>query len=73
MNQQLTNGNQSLEPTIGALSQLSPNSQRAVIALVRQLAEGEGVNVALASTPGLQSPIEGIPLWLAEYQGIINR
>ena len=48
MNQQLTNGNQSLEPTIGALSQLSPNGQMAVAVLVKQLAGGgrhnSGVN-----------------------------
>lgn len=40
-----------LEPTIRALQQLSPSSQGAVIALVGQLAEREGVNVALTNTP----------------------
>lgn len=41
----------SLEPTVRALQQLSPSSQGAVIALVGQLAEREGVNVALTNTP----------------------
>ena len=68
MNQQLTNGNQSLEPTIGALQRLSPNGQQAVIVLVRQLAEGEGIMVASTSAPGLQTPMEGIPLWIAKLK-----
>ena len=41
-NLQLANGNAALEPTTRALSQLSPQSQETVIALVRQLAEREG-------------------------------
>jgi hypothetical protein len=49
-----------------ALGQLSPSSQGAVIALVTQLAEREGISVALAESPGIQSPAEGIPLWLAK-------
>ena len=50
-----------LEPTIRALRQLSPPSQEAVAALVRQMAEREGVSVALSASPGLQAPIEGGP------------
>jgi len=57
-----------LEPIIRALHQLSPSSQSAVIALVRQLAEREGIGVPLTAAPGLQSPAEGIPLWLANLK-----
>ena len=57
-----------LEPTIKALCQLSPQSQETVISLARQLAEREGINVPLAQAPGLQSPIEGIPLWVAKLK-----
>jgi len=67
-NQQLANGNATLEPTTRALLQLSPQSQETVIALVGQLANREGINVALAQSPGLQSPIEGVPLWLAKLR-----
>ncbi len=38
------NGN-SIEPTVRALGQLSPSSQGAAIALIRQLAERGGVRV----------------------------
>jgi len=54
MNQQPINDN-ALEPTVRVLSQLSPSSQEAVIALVRQLADREGISVALAASPGLQA------------------
>ncbi len=67
MNQQLTNNNM-LEPTTRALNQLSPQSQETVTALVKQLAEREGINVAISQSPGLQSPIEGIPMWLAKLR-----
>ena len=58
----------SIEPTIRALGQLSPSSQGAVVALVRQLAEREGISFALAEPPGLQVPADGIPLWLAKLR-----
>jgi len=58
----------SLEPTIRALHQLSPSSQQVVMALVRQLAEREGINIPSAQAPGLQSPIEGLPLWAAKLK-----
>ena len=67
MNPRLIDNN-TLEPTVRALGQLSPGGQQAVIALVRQLAEGEGISVALAGAPGLQTPMEGIPLWLAKLR-----
>jgi len=66
MNQQLTNGNTALEPTIRALQQLSPQSQETIISLVGQLAQREGIGVPLSASPGLQTPIEGIPLWVAK-------
>ena len=62
-----TSGNP-IEPTVRALGQLSPSSQGAVAALVRQLAEREGISVALTESPGIQSPAEGIPLWLAKLR-----
>jgi integrase len=57
-----------IDPTVWALRQLSPGSQGAVAALVRQLAESEGVSVEPADAPGLRSPAEGIPLWLAKLK-----
>ena len=57
-----------IEPTIRALRQLSPGNQGAVAALVRQLAESEGISVEQTGAPGLQSPAEGIPLWLAKLR-----
>lgn len=61
-------GGNPIEPAIRALVQLSPSSQGAVIALVRQLAEREGISVALTESPGIQTPAEGIPLWLAKLR-----
>ena len=61
MNQQHEVSN-AIEPTIRALNQLSPQSQETIICLVGQLAQREGINVPLTQAPGLQSPIEGIPL-----------
>ncbi len=58
----------SIEPTVRALGQLSPSSQGAVIALVGQMAEREGISVAPTDAPGLHSPIEGVPLWLAKLR-----
>ncbi len=57
-----------LGPTVRALGQLSPSSQGAVAALVRSLAEREGITVTLAQSPGLQTPIEGVPLWVAKLR-----
>ena len=67
-NRQPISGSNALEPTARALSRLSPQSQETVIALVRQLAEREGISVATAQSPGLQSPIGGIPMWLAKLR-----
>jgi integrase len=57
-----------IEPVMWAFGQLSPASQGAVAALVRQLAESEGVNVEETGGPGLRSPAEGIPLWIAKLK-----
>ena len=62
-----TDGNP-IEPTVRALGQLSPSSQGAVAALVGQLAEREGISVELTGAPGIQTPAEGIPLWLAKLR-----
>ncbi|MFC1941544.1 tyrosine-type recombinase/integrase [Chloroflexota bacterium] len=67
-NRQPIDGNHSLEPTVRALQQLSPQSQETAIALISQLAQREGVNMPLTSAPGLQSPAEGIPLWVAKLK-----
>jgi hypothetical protein len=67
MNPQQTSDNV-LDPTARAISQLSPQSRETVTALVRQLAEREGITVALTSGAGLQTPAEGIPLWLAKLR-----
>ena len=58
----------SIEPTVRALGQLSPSSQGAAVALIRQLAEREGISVESANAPGLQSTVEGILLWLAKLR-----
>jgi integrase len=68
MNTAANTESNTIEPTIKALGQLSPSSQGAVIALVRQLAEREGISVELSNTLVLQSPAEGIPLWLAKLR-----
>ena len=57
-----------LEPVVRALCQLSPQSQELVTSLVRQLASRESISVALTAAPGLQSPAEGIPLWVAKLK-----
>ena len=57
-----------LQPTIRALQQLSPQSQSLVASTVKQLAEREGVEVPPAPTPGLKTPMEGIPMWLAKLR-----
>jgi integrase len=57
-----------LEPTISALSQLSPAKQELAMNLVRQLAEREGINVAISPAMGLQVPAQGIDIWVAKLQ-----
>jgi hypothetical protein len=61
----------SIEPTIRALGQLSSSSQGAVMVLVRQLAEREGIGVALTGSSGIQVPAEGIPLWPGFGQAVL--
>jgi len=56
-----------IQPSVKALAQLSPQNQDLVVHLIRQLAQREGINVAL--TPGtLTTPAEGIPLWVADMK-----
>jgi integrase/recombinase XerD len=57
-----------LGPSVRALALLSPKSQEIAISLIRQLAEGEGISIAPTATPGLQTPAEGIPLWIAKLK-----
>ncbi|MFC2025242.1 tyrosine-type recombinase/integrase [Chloroflexota bacterium] len=57
-----------LEPAVRALHQLSPQSQETAVALIRRLAETEGITVMSTSAPGLQSPAEGVPLWVAKLK-----
>ena len=47
-----------IEPTVWALRQLSPGSQTAVEALVRKLAEGDGLKLRETSP---RSPTPGLP------------
>jgi len=68
MRQQPISSNVALEPTVGALQQLSPQSQEMAISLVRQLAEREGITIMSTLAPGLQTPAEGVPLWLAKLR-----
>lgn len=58
----------SLVPSVAALAQMSPVAQQAVIALIRQLAEAEGIRVASALAPGLQAPAEGVGLWVTHLR-----
>ena len=67
MNRQHTDDS-NLEPTVRALHQLSPQSQETIISLVGQLAGREGITVAMSQAPGLQTPMEGIPLWVAKLK-----
>jgi hypothetical protein len=57
-----------IEPVMRAFRQLSPGSQGAVATLVRQLAKSEGISVEQTGNPGIRSPAEGIPLWLAKLK-----
>ena len=68
MNPTANTGSNPIEPTVRALGQLSPSSQNAVVALVKQLAEREGINMEPTNAPGIQTPAEGIPLWLAKLR-----
>ena len=68
MNRQHIPDNNSLEPTVRALHQLSLQSQETITTLVRQLAEREGINVPLTASQGLQTPAEGVPIWLAKLR-----
>jgi len=67
MNPQQTNDNE-LEPAVRAFHQLSPQSREIAASLVRQLAEREGITVALTASQGLQTPTEGIPLWVSKLK-----
>ncbi len=58
-----------LGPIVQALAQLSPSSQNLVSSLVRQLAEREGINMAVAESPGLKTPADGIPLVVGRTPG----
>jgi site-specific recombinase XerD len=56
-----------LHPTIAALTQLNPRNQDIIMSLTRQLAQGEGLTVAL--TPSiLTHPADGISLWVADMK-----
>lgn len=68
MNRQHVPDSSSLEPTVRALHQLSPQNQETIISLVRQLAQREGIDVPLTASSGLQTPAEGIPLWVAKLK-----
>ena len=57
-----------LEATISTLNQLSPSSQDLVILLVNQLAQKEGITIALSPTMGLQTPMDGFDLWVAKLK-----
>ena len=53
-----------IEPTMRALGQLSPQNQETITSLIRQLAQREGINVPLTASSSLQTPAEGMPLWV---------
>jgi site-specific recombinase XerD len=58
----------SLEPYLGALTQLPPEDQQIVLNLIRSLAERNGLTVAHTIAPGLQTLEEGVPLWTASLK-----
>lgn len=60
--------NDSIAPAAKALGALSPGNQELVITLIRQLAEREGVSWVSSAVPGLQTPAEGILIWLAHLK-----
>lgn len=57
-----------LESTVKALNVLSPRSRELVALMVRQLAEQENITMAIGPAQGLQTPAEGIPLWVAKLK-----
>jgi len=57
-----------LEPTMRALAQLPPANQELAMNLIRQLADREGINIAIGPAMGLQVPAEGIDIWVAKLQ-----
>lgn len=57
-----------IESTVKALNALNPQNQELVTLMVRQLAEREGITVAIGPSLGLQAPAEGIPLWVAKLK-----
>jgi len=64
-NQQQTNDN-TLEPTVRAFDQLSPQSQEMAMSLVRQLAEREGINVSL-----VKQVLSGSVRW-RDFRGLVE-
>jgi len=59
-----------IDPTVRAFRQLSPGSQGAVAALVRQLAESEGISVESADAPSLRI---GFPVdRRVHYHGVMD-
>ncbi len=48
----------SLQPSISVLEQLSPSSQELVVSLIRQLAERENITIPLTPSTGLQTPVD---------------
>jgi len=74
-NQQSTATNQShisvftsLEPYIQALAQMTPANQQIVLNLICGLAEKDNVPLMQTVASGLQTPREGILLWLASMK-----
>ncbi|MFC1905182.1 tyrosine-type recombinase/integrase [Chloroflexota bacterium] len=57
-----------LEPMFKAIQAMSPQSREMLLTIVRQMAEREGINVPLTAAQGLQTPSEGIPLWIAKLR-----
>lgn len=57
-----------LESTVKALNALSPPNRELVALMVRQLAEREGITMAIGPAQGLQTPAKGIPLWVAKLK-----
>lgn len=58
-----------MEQTVKALNALSPQNQELMNLMVRQLAEREGISMGdNVSTTALESPAQGIPLWVAKMK-----
>lgn len=47
---------------------MTPTNQQIVLNLIRSLAERDGILVAHTMAPGLQTPSEGVPLWIASLK-----